>query len=287
MLLENFRSVRIILGEESNEFVKNEIIPDIVKWLNSFDEWYRKETGINNSHNLHFLYHRELFISGHRLLANISALEYLLSSSSQLSLLLCLRVYLEECYEFFSELEMLTEQFKPSYMIIDAGEISYQKYPPNFVISLIEGLALKKIHLSFIGPVSFWLDSGISRSQIVGETIYDIMPHFKKFKRHFWGEYNPCAKRFMFVINSDGLIYPCMGLVGIESCSIGTIQQPLPVVWETMKHHSLNLEKLAPQGPKLELINVASEELNFGSFCEAHRYEILSKENKDAVPEKI
>lgn len=72
-----------------------------------------------------------------------------------------------------------------------------------------------------------------------------------------------------------------MGLIGIESCSIGIIQQPLPVVWEAMKFHSLNLDQLASQGPKLDLVNAASEDLNFGSICEAHRYEIISKENKN------
>ena len=144
------------------------------------------------------------------------------------------------------------------------------------MISLVERLALKKIHLSFIGSVSFWLDTGLSRSQILGETIYDIIPHLKKFNRHFWGEYNPCAKRFMFVINSDGLIYPCMGLVGIDSCSIGTIQQPLPVVWEAMKHHSLNLDSLARIGPNIDKFKIASEGVNLGSVCQAHRHEYMN-----------
>lgn len=78
-----------------------------------------------------------------------------------------------------------------------------------------------------------------------------------------------------------------MGLVGIDACSIGTIEQPLPVVWEVMKRHSLNLEQLASQGPKLNLVNVALEGLNFGSICEAHRYEIQSQEKKNTVLEKI
>ena len=200
---------------------------------------------------------------------------------------LSLRISLEECYEFSSALEKLTEQFKNLLLVIDASEATSTSLPPNFLISLVESLVLKKIRLTFIGSVSFWLDSGISRSQVVGETVYDIVPKLRERKRNCWGDYNPCTKWFGFVVNYDGLIYPCMGLVGIESCSIGTIQQPLPVVWETMKCHSLNLEQLARQGPKLDLVNVASEGLNFGSICEAHRHEIISKEKKDAVSEKV
>lgn len=274
MLLENFPSVQIILEEEDNKFVNDKKITYLANWLNNFDKWYKKETGINNNQNLHFFYHRELFISGFNLLANMSAIECLLSSCSQLGFLLCLRINLEECYKFSAQLEKLTNEFRPSYLIIRAN-ISAQKYPPNFIISLIEKLASKKINLSFIGPVSFWLDAGVSRSQILGENVYEIMPEISEFKRKYWRDYNPCAKKFMFVINYDGLIYPCQSLVGIENCSIGTIEQPLSTVWETMKQHWLNIEKLARQGPNLTILNT-SDNLNFENICEAHRYSILN-----------
>lgn len=286
MLLQDFRSVSILLGKKASN-VNDEVGHPIGNWLYRFDEWYRAEAGINEGNNLHFLYKREVTISAHRLLAKISELENLLISCLQCGFYVSLRISLEECYEFSSALEKLTEQFKNLLLIIDASQATSTSLPANFVTSLVESLVLKKIRLTFIGSVSFWLDSGISRSQIVGETVYDIVPKLRERKRNCWGDYNPCTKWFGFVVNYDGLIYPCMGLVGIESCSIGTIQQPLPVVWEAMKRHSLNLEQLASQGPKLELANIASEELNFGSICEAHRYEIQRKEQKNTVLEKI
>ncbi len=286
MLLQDFRSVSILLGKKASN-VNDEVGHPIGNWLYRFDEWYRAEAGINEGNNLHFLYKREVTISAHRLLAKISELENLLISCLQCGFYVSIRISLEECYEFSYVLEKLTEQFKNLLLIIDASQATSTSLPANFVTSLVESLVLKKIRLTFIGSVSFWLDSGISRSQIVGETVYDIVPKLRERKRNCWGDYNPCTKWFGFVVNYDGLIYPCMGLVGIESCSIGTIQQPLPVVWEAMKRHSLNLEQLASQGPKLELANIASEELNFGSICEAHRYEIQRKEQKNTVLEKI
>lgn len=273
MLLENFRSVRIILGKEEDKFTKERRITDLTNWISNFDKWYKEETGISNNQNFHFLYHREIFISGYKLLANIHTLEYLLSSCSELDFLLSLRVDLDECYDFSVELEKLTNKFRFSYLIISADNISIQKYPPNFIISLAEKFAAKRIHLTFIGEISFWLDTGISQSPILGENIYEIMPEVKELKKYYWGDYNPCTKKFMFVINSDGLIYPCMGLVGVENCSIGTIQQSLSTVWETIKQHSLNIEKLAHQGPSLNI----SEDLNFENICEAHRYSLLDR----------
>ncbi|MDE5083504.1 MAG: hypothetical protein O4808_07025 [Trichodesmium sp. St17_bin3_1_1] len=280
LLLKDFRSVSILLGEKARD-VNNEVGHPIGNWLHRFDEWYRAEVGINENNNLHFLYKREVAISAHRLLAKIPELENLLISCLQCGFYVSLRISLEECYKFSAALEKLTEQFKNLLLIIDASEATPTSLPQTFVISLVESLVLKKIRLTFIGSVSFWLNSGISRSQVVGETVYDIVPKLRERKRNCWGDYNPCTKWFGFVVNCDGLIYPCMGLIGIESCSIGTIQQPLPVVWEAMKFHSLNLDQLASQGPKLDLVNAASEDLNFGSICEAHRYEIISKENKN------
>ncbi|MGD1806930.1 hypothetical protein ACP6PL_16020 [Dapis sp. BLCC M126] len=286
VLLQDFRSVSILLGDKVSN-VNNEVTHPIGNWLHRFDEWYRAETDIKDGNNLHLLYKRGVTIFAHRLLANISELEKLLISCLHCDFYVSLKVSLEECYKFYSALEKLTDRFKNLLLIIDANDASSKTFPANFCISLVESLTLKKIHLNFIGSVSFWIDSGISRSQIVGETVYEIMPKLRERKRRFWGDYNPCRKWFNFVVNYDGLIYPCMGIVGIESYSIGTIQQPLPVVWEAMKHHSLNLEQLASQGPKLDLANVVSEELNFGSICEAHRYEIQRKEKKNTVLEKI
>ncbi|NES03402.1 MAG: hypothetical protein F6K22_11445 [Okeania sp. SIO2F4] len=286
VLLQDFRSVSILLGDKVSN-VNNKVSHPIGNWLHRFDEWYKAETGIKDGNNLHLLYKRGVTIFADRLLANISELENLLISCLECDFYVSLKISLGECHEFYSALEKLTENFKNLLLIIDASDPSLTTLQGDFVISLVESMTLKKIHLTLIGSVSFWLNSGISRSQVVGETIYEIMPNLRERKRRFWGDYNPCTKWFGFVINYDGLIYPCMGLVGIESSSIGTIQQPLPVVWETIKHHSLNLEQLASQGPKLDLVNVASEGLNFRSICEAHRYKIQSKEKKNTVQEKI
>lgn len=45
----------------------------------------------------------------------------------------------------------------------------------------------------------------------------------RECKRNCWGDYNLCIKWFGFVVNCDGLIYFCMGFIGIESCFIGII----------------------------------------------------------------
>lgn len=270
LLLEYFRSVRIIFTNKENRFLSNDVINNRIDWLNRFDSWYKNETGINDGNNLHFSYHREIYISGYRLLESITALEKFFSSCSHLDVYSCLRISLEECYEFYSDFDEIIRKFNLSSIVIEADDISLEKYQSNFLISLVEKLTLNRINLSFIGSIPFWLQKGIGRSQTLNSSVYNIIPQSKKLKRHFFGTHNPCAKKFMFVIDYDGLIYPCVGLLGIDSCSIGKTNDPLSLVWKSIKHHSLNIEKLAYQGPNLDL-----QAENFSSICEAHRALII------------
>lgn len=273
MLLENFRSVQILLENKKNGVIRNKTLTHLVNWLLRFDNWYKEETGINNDYNLHYLYNREISISGKSILENISSLDCLLNFCSQSDFILSIKLNLKECYEFYSELEILIDNFMPYSLVIEIENIDLQKYPPDFITCLIEKLVINKINLTFVGPISFWLEKGICNSLSLGARVYNIMPQSKNLKRQFFGNYNPCAKKFVFVIDFDGLIYPCMGLVGIPSCSLGTIQEPLSVIWKLMKHHSLNIEKLAYQGPSLDLLNI--EQNDFTSICKAHRHVFL------------
>ena len=129
MLLENFRSFRIILGDASKENLDGKLIYDLVRWLSRFDEWYKIEAGANQGHNLHLLRDRELFIVADNLLGNISAIDDLLSLCLHLGFGINIRVSLNECYEFSSNLDLLMDNFCPTHLIIEVADIDSKNYP--------------------------------------------------------------------------------------------------------------------------------------------------------------
>lgn len=278
MLLENFRSVHIILEDKDNHSISHDLINTLENWLSNFDEWYKKETDISNNHNLHFAYHRESCISGNQLLANFLMLEKFLLLCLQFGFTLSLRISLEECFEFTKELELLTNNLRPLFLTIYTNDLNSEiiSNSKSSVLTLIENLAEKRINLTFTGSVSFWLNTGITRSSILNTTVYDIVPQSRTLSREFLGNYNPCAKKFMFVIDSNGFIYPCYSLVGIDSCRIGTIKQPLSEIWEAVKCHPLNLTQLEKQGPNINSFDISS---GFENICELHRNSFLHQNN--------
>ena len=266
----NFKSVRIFLGKK----VDSRMTADLVDWLNRFDYWYKEKNSITDNHNIHLLQKREVLFSANKLLVNTLPLKDLINSCLQLDLLPSIRISLQECCDFFTELNSIIEQFPSLSIVIDASNSNLAKSPPSLVRSIVENLAAKKHRLVFIGSLPFWLKCGISSSQILGKSVYEIIPDAPHFKRSFWGDYNPCAKRMLFVIDFNGLIYPCIGLLGIPSCCTGTIYQPLSTLWEQMKKHSLNINKLATQGPIISNFPSNLEDMN--SICDAHRYSLLN-----------
>lgn len=278
MLLSEFSKICIDFENFQNNLALNESPSAIADWLCRFDQWYKEELGINKGINCHLMYNRVLSISGQLLLANISSVRQLINSGQQCGFLVSLIIHIGECLEFSHELGELTNQFKGLSLIINSNNsynFSTEKGLVNSVLPILENLASKKISLTFRGSLPFWMETGIFQSDIISETSYRLVPTKKEISRSFFGSYNPCAKKFQFVITSDGSIYPCLGLVGIESCRIGTIRQPLAIIWEEVQKHPLNLEELACQGPQLYEFNGQQENLQFGSICEAHRYKVI------------
>ena len=275
VLLRSFRSVYIYLGENRSEIGRK-----VNDWLNRFDDWYRSESDINSGCNLHLLYKRDVVLSADRLLSQILSLRYLIDSCTQRGFTVTLKASLNECYEFSSELKAATEEIRPLSLIIDATNFTTSDWPQEFAFSFIENLASNVSRITFIGETAFWLKSGVASSEVLGNGIYEIIPFPKKEQRHSWGNYNPCSKKFMLYIDHDGSIYPCIGLAGAKICSVGDIGQSLPVIWNQIENHFLNLEQLSRVGPELNTLSVSSDEGSFHSICESHRNSVVQEHKK-------
>ena len=277
-----FKSIALFLMVNSESMEYTIPTSDILIWLKKYDKWYKDTIEAPSGKRLNLLYHRDLSVIGSDLLV---AGEELIRISA----------VAKECgigFSFTGSIDhVLAHEYEAKKLILAPGVTTIGLSAPmdlrDFDLeraeSLINDILEQEIQLAFIGPVEYFRRKGLMKNAMVnGHNLtlhpqqyspYESLPTPEK-------PILPCFSRFRIYIDTDGEIYPCLGLVGIKSGSLGSIYDDIDNTVLGGKETILNIEKLSIHGPNLTTANKAERQTGLPWICEQHRQEIIASEQQ-------
>jgi len=246
-LLECFKSITLIFSDKEDNA---DIITfdDIANWIKSYNKWYTNVSKMEEGKHLHLAYGREVEITEKKsFLINNEQLEKIHSASYECGFLLKLNIALcDLVVDSSAFLTFLSEQRGIAINIHASQNIAKENALP-----ILETIASKNVLLSFIGSYSFWNQLGILSSPIINRYLYRIISISNSREKHLLDTFNPCARRFHIVVDENGWIYPCRGLIGITQCCLGTIYDDIFKIKILDNKYPINLSSLEMKGPEL------------------------------------
>ncbi|WP_299481476.1 hypothetical protein [uncultured Roseibium sp.] len=248
-------------------------------WLNHYNLYFLTSAGISEGHNLHWLYHREVTVKGEDLYRLPDELKRLNQRITDLSMVMTWLVSL-------TELMQLTQPAEETIKDLGLGSIclSIAEEERGLVnaqcAKCIEDLCDAGIGLSIIGRTDALQEIGVFGGDPMSKASVTLIQRrlggdVEELPRI--GRTRPCKTRLHFVLDARGLIYPCMGLVHIPSCALGTIDDDLAELVDEREHQAFDLGTLIERGP--DLPEVLEEKLPDGVpiDCYAHRRQIIAR----------
>jgi hypothetical protein len=292
---QEFKSITFILDSKITDTKLPIPMSIMLDWLSRYDTWWTKASGINKGKNLHLLYGRNVTCVGNRILRFGSDLLDIASLSSSKGYIFGLEVGLNESLEQKKGLDKLVKSGKVGMLSLDA-RTKAKRYRQAEYLTLIEMILMNGISLNLLGSPYFWNEVGILDSPVLNSSSFRIVPSTVKNKKYssditrnntskpkmtyngskFSNSFNPCSERFRIYVGPDGCLYPCKGLVGIDSCAMGTVYDDLEnTVLGGRKVSQLDFKSLAKSGPRLEFKDSMSDFKELEPICFFHRNSFL------------
>lgn len=271
--IKYFHSIALLL--ECNSSRDNFSVPvnRLVKWLIKYDAFFKDVLKINSGENLHTLYHRDVSIIGSGILHLWSLLgqigytarnigfSYSLTIDS--SKAIADRAYLDK----FISLDVVN-------IIGLRADANFHSVPGRDFVDLVKTLIEKGMMVSLLGDVKAFQTTLILEQPFFNAsdiTIYPCnlmtVPESSTKKYHV----SPCYRRFRLYVDIDGMIYPCLGLVGLVNCTIGTVFADNGEIDITQRISNMPLELLAMKGPQIQFNDKQTRQTGLPFVCEVHR----------------
>ena len=246
-LLECFKSITFIFPDKGDSA---DIITfdEVSNWIKSYNKWYTTVIGMEDGKHLHLSYGREVEIVGNQSFLINEQLEKIYNASCECGFLFKLNIALcDLAIDSSTFLDFLSDRNGIAINIHASQNIVEEE-----TLSILETIASKNVLLSLIGPYSFWNKLGILSSQIMNRYLYRIIPISNSYEKHFLlDSFDPCARRFHIVVDENGWIYPCRGLIGITQCCLGTIYDDISKIKILDNKYPISLSSLEMNGPEL------------------------------------
>lgn len=251
-------------------------------WLSHYNLFFLTAAGISEGHNLHWLYHREVTVKGEDLYRLPDELKRLNQRITDLSMSMTWLVSLTELLQLQQPAEEAIKALGLGSVCLSIAEeerglVSAQS------AKCIEDLCDSGIGLSIIGRTDALQEIGVFAGDPLSKSSVTLIQRrlggdLEELPRV--GRTRPCKTRLHFVVDAHGLIYPCMGLVHLPVCALGTIDDDLSELVDGREHQAFNLGRLIERGP--ELPEVLEEKLPDGVpiDCYAHRRQLIARTGK-------
>jgi hypothetical protein len=141
--------------------------------------------------------------------------------------------------------------------------------------------------LGLIGPVAYWRELGLLGGRSLNRaniTVYPRSPRELAEMPVPQTPVRPCFGRFRVYVDVDGAMYPCLGMLGVESASLGTVFDAFDDTGLGGRAGGLDLSGLARRGPALADpgLDAASRQSALPTICERHRMALLDGEPPEA-----
>lgn len=290
-LLQYFGSVAILLKKTTSGPAVQECEPFTVKirsllgWLEQYQRWFIEKAGVHEGHNLHRLYHREVLVTGAGAAAYPDVVVAIASAVRRLGLTFAWNV------ELLEALKWRDNVFK----ILHGGHVgalglqipsSLDSFDSLSALRLLEEIAASRMKLGLIGDVQVLRSTGALRSDPINAVDISIYPATarKGAKGPNYLPVQACASRFRLYVAADGLVYPCLGLIGLPQFAVAGLNEH----WERSvlagMSYPLDLNGLSRFGPGLPLDIGEPPKSSLPLVCQLHRMNLLHPATVDTRP---
>jgi hypothetical protein len=290
-LLQCFGSVTVLLEKTTGGPAMQEREPftvgigSLVEWLERYQRWFTEKAGVHEGHNLHRLYHREVLITGAGTAACPGAVLTVASAVRRLGLAFAWNLELHEALTCRDKVLKILHRGEVDALGLQIAT-SLDSFDSFSALRLLEEIAASRIRLGLIGDVQVLRRIGALECEAINAVGISIYP-VRAGKRAEGPNYLPiqaCASRFRLYVAADGLVYPCLGLMGLPQFAVANLNEQ----WERSVlagvSYPLDLSWLSHSGPGLPLNIGEPPSSSLPLVCELHRMSLLLPATLDTPP---
>lgn len=277
-MLSLFRSIVVVLDAGPSSDRCGLPAAKLLQWLPRWDAWLKDQLEINDGGNLHLLYGRALTILGLSVEKCQPELEELGQLGSELGLTVAVNLSVVEGLRGIEHVVATLQRARVSTVYLDAREAP-ENADRDAVQMLVRNLRESGASPLLLGPVSRWMSWGLLDADFINSGNFQMVPAGRSFllslRRsgvdpfELRSSFDPCKERFAVFVTSDGALYPCQGLLGIEQFRIGSLDDNVPL--RISGFHSDSIAKWASRGPGCVGRVEPDPESPLSPICELHR----------------
>ncbi|MEZ4298032.1 MAG: hypothetical protein R3B70_23950 [Polyangiaceae bacterium] len=242
----------------------------LASFVGRYDIWYKDVVGAASGRRLHLLYHREVSLVGEVPIECASSIVKVGLASRAAGMGFSVTVELRRALEHQAAFEALLRSRVVRSMGIHHREDAVRP-PDDDARRLIERTVESGVEIGMIGPVHYFRSIGVLSSGVLNAGNVTVHPRSGAGERAGSGgdgASEACFSRFRIWIDTDGSLYPCLGLRGIASGRLGSVHEPPGNTVLGGRPTVLDLGRLARVGPAV------SPSTTGLSPCDRHRLEI-------------
>ena len=271
-----FKSVVLFPESQEEDNSWGVSVDDLCRWLREYQSWFVEECGWAEGRNLHLRYHREVLLSGRKILEEKNGTQEISDCLKAIGLPLSLSTTLLDVISHYSALTDLLRIGAFSSISIDIPSMGFP-FDESACKKVFQSLADEGISLGLKGNLQTLRTLGILQMDSLNQKTITFRPAISAERSEAiqtsWTR--PCHNRFFVFVNSAGELFPCNPLTGIRSCRMGTIWQPLLDTALGGGDYSMDLRMLAQKGPFVRQEMECLGESGMPLDCILHRNMVL------------
>ncbi|KYG04951.1 hypothetical protein BE21_43825 [Sorangium cellulosum] len=285
-----FKSVALLvaLDRSGDDFL---VPADVIAgWVERYDAWYRRVTGIHEGRRLYLAYHRELSIVGHVPIDHPALLARIGLACRRAGMSFSVTVDVMNALKHREAFEQLLDTGLLGSIGINFPDGS-ERPSDSAARAMIEGWLTRDVHIGLIGPVSYYRSLGLLASSALNAASITLHPRSCEATHAGLRPERPieaCFGRLRLFIDTDGFIYPCVGLLGARAARLGSVHEDIEETVLGGRPTVLDLTTLArvgPSGASGAALLGAGRSSRRAPPCERHRAEMLEASSTAAVDE--
>lgn len=226
-IIENLRSVAFMTDGMSRD-VRDAYLRRCANWLAQHNDWYHAMVGTAEGRGMHLFYEREVTITGEHILDVEPALRILSQTARQLGYAVSLAFTASYFLERLTQIKNLFDDSVITSLAVQLEE-SYDAATAQKVAGALEAMIDQGATIGIIGELAEMTRHDLFNSPCLSAANLTWYP-MQKAGAALPQPKNPvrnCHSRMRLYIDGAGDIYPCYGLVGLQSGVLGTIEQAI------------------------------------------------------------
>lgn len=274
--LKYFKSINFypLIDTENQDYFPR--TADMLQWLTQLHTFYQEALGINEGRNMHSLYNREISLQGDEVMAFPDKLIQVARLAKSLGYGYSLTLPIDRFMAIQSDLQpLLDECLLSSIGIVMDGTAEQVQEKDKEYTAFLEEMASKGLSIGLIGYMEHIDSLNLLEKACFNANSFTIYPMSQEPLGSFTR--NPvtsCSRHFRILVDEKGLIYPCIGLYGLEEFALGSIYTKMEDSYFGHQQYPLDLPALIAKGPTIPewlLADQTQRLTGMPPMCELHR----------------